>query len=424
MMSRFYPFVFAEGRGATAFDVDGNAYLDFVAAASSLPLGYRHPRVRDAVVDALDTAWSQMHSDYPALGAIALAERLCELVAPAGGDPRAWFGLSGSDANDCLARLVTEARGGRIISFEGSYHGQTSLSAALSHHGGEELAPGSVKVPYPNPYRCRFGPCERSGCSLRCLEPFDAAVAEAADQSGQTAVLIEVVQCDGGVVVPPRNVLPAIERRCRDNGVLLLIDEVKTGLGRTGRMFAHEESGVHPDAVSLGKGLGGGLPISAVVGRADVLDADMSILYTLGAAPPMTAAALATLDVIAAERLAENAAITGRRLADGLEELQRRHETIGDVRGSGLLVGVELVSDRATKTPAADDAAKVVYRAFELGLLVRYMGVERNVLELTPPLIVGGAEVDQALAILEEAFADVAAGRVSEASVAAYRGWS
>jgi len=424
MRSRYYPFMFARGEGTRAFDVDGNEYLDFVAVASSLPLGYAHPTVRDAVVETLDTSWSQMHCDFPAPQGIELAEALRETVAWQH-DSRVWFGLSGSDANDCLGRVVGEHFGGAMVTFRGSYHGQTSLSARLSDHGGEGGGDRVlVKAEYPTPYRCRFGPCHTEGCSLRCLESLDRTLASLPARTDiPGAVLVEAIQSDGGVVVPPRNFLPALQERCGERGLLLLVDEVKTGIARTGRMFAYEHSGIEPDGISLGKALGGGMPISAVVARPELLDTNMSLLYTLGATPAACASALATLGVIRSENLAEHAGRMGERLRAGLLELAHRHEAVGDVRGYGLLQGVELVTDRAAKTPARSMAAKVVYRAFELGLLIRYMGLDRNVIELTPPLVVTPAEVDRALELFDQALADVAAGRVTDEMVAPYPGW-
>ena len=427
MKIRFYPFVMGSGEGARVQDVDGNDYVDFSAAAAVVQVGYGHPDVRAAVLAELDRSWTQMHCCYPNVRAVELAERLCEL-APGAFDKRAWFGTTGGDANDCLARLVPIASGRRrMLTFVGGYHGQTSGSAALSGHSTQAAVIGGgevTKLPYPDPYRCPWGPCERSGCSLKCLDFVEdfalAAVSPAADTG---AILLEAMQSDGGDVVPPANYLPALRELCDRHGIWLLFDEVKTGLGRTGRMFAFEHAGVIPDGFSIGKPLGGGLPLSGIVARREILDADTYVLSTLGGSPVPCAAGLATLDVLRDERLLENATAMGARLQDGLGELAERHPLIGDVRGLGLMVGCELVRDRATREPAGREAARLVYRCFELGLLVVYCGMHGNVIELTPPLSITAHEIDEALAILDRAFADVASGAFDDGKLTPYAGW-
>jgi 4-aminobutyrate aminotransferase len=313
------------------------------------------------------------------------------------------------------------------VSFVGGYHGTTSGSAALSGHQAQAAVIGGghvTKVPYPDPYRCLHGPCSREGCSLRCLEHVDryalGAVSPAADTA---AIVIEAVQSDGGEVVPPANFLPALRALSDRHGIWLVFDEVKVGLGRTGRMFAFEHSGVVPDAVTLGKPLGGGLPLSAVVGRAELLDVDTYSLFTLGGSPLPVAGGLATLDVLEAEGLVANAAARGRQPLDGLAAIAQRSRLIGDVRGSGLILGVELVQDRATREPAPVDTHRLVYRLFELGVLAIYSGLHGNVVELTPPLVLSAADADEFLGVFERALGDVEAGGFDDAKLAPYAGW-
>ncbi len=427
MMIRFYPFSAASARGVRMTDADGRSYLDMTGSGGVAQTGYGHPRVRNALVDAFDRQHTAMLCCHSNGGATELAERLCGLL-PGDFAKKAWFGTTGSDANDCVARLLPLATGRRrIVSFVGGYHGTTSGSAALSGHQAQAgvIGGGNVtKVPYPDPYRCLHGPCSRDGCSLKCLEHLDryafGAVSPAADTA---AVIIEAVQSDGGEVVPPANFLPALRELCDRHGVWLVFDEVKVGLGRTGRMFAFESSGVIADAVTLGKPLGGGLPLSAVVGRRELLDVDTFSLFTLGGSPMPVAGAMATLDVIEAEGLVGNAAVMGRRLLEGLGEIAGRSRLIGDVRGSGLILGVELVVDQATREPAPIDAHRLVYRLYELGVLAIYSGLAGNVIELTPPLVIGGVEVDEFLSVFERALADVEAGRFDDAKLAPYAGW-
>ncbi len=427
MKIRFYPFVVAAARGNRLHDADGNGYLDFIAAGGVAQTGYGHPDVREAIVAELDRSWSNMHCCYPNERTTELAERLCARL-PGDFAKKAWFGTTGSDANDCLFRLVPIATGRpRMISFVGAYHGQTSGSAALSGHQTQARVGGSAtvtKVPYPYPYRCPFGPCSQEECSLKCLRFIEDYALNAVSPADQTAaVLMEPMQSDGGDVLPPENFIPALRELCDRYGIWLLFDEVKTGMGRTGRFFAFEHSGVQADAVSMGKPLGGGLPLSAVVGRRELLDADAFALYTLGGSPVPAAAGLATLDVLEREQLIANADAMGKRLLDGLRELMREHPLIGDVRGKGLMLGVELVRSRDSREPAGREAAMLAYRCFELGLLVIYCGLAGNVIEMTPPLTLTGSDVDEGLATLDRALADVESGTVDPARVERFAGW-
>ncbi|HEX9870616.1 MAG TPA: aminotransferase class III-fold pyridoxal phosphate-dependent enzyme, partial [Candidatus Tectomicrobia bacterium] len=237
-------------------------------------------------------------------------------------------------------------------------------------------------------------------------------------------IIVEAVQSDGGDIVPPPNFLPMLEDICRRYDTYLVVDEVKVGMGRTGQWFAFQHSGVTPDVVIMGKSLGGGLPLSAVVARKEILDVGPAqALFTTAGNALSCAAGLATVEAIEQDRLVDNARKVGAYLHDRLAALQDRHPLIGDVRGLGLIQGVELVKDRDTKEPASAETAKVVFRAWELGLVVFYAGMFSNVLELTPPLVLTEADVDEGVGILDRALSDVEAGQVSDAAVARYAGW-
>jgi 4-aminobutyrate aminotransferase len=256
---------------------------------------------------------------------------------------------------------------------------------------------------------------------LEHLERYALETVSPAEDTG--AIIIEAVQSDGGELVPPANYLPALRELCDRHGIWLIFDEVKIGLGRTGRLFGFQHSDVVPDVITLGKPLGGGLPLSAVVGRAELLDASAYDLFTLGGSPMPVAAAHALLDVLDEDDLIANAAERGQQLMSGLEELQTRHPLIGDVRGHGLIVGVELVADRKTRAPATRDAHRVAYRCFDLGLILIYSGLYGNVLEMTPPLSLQESDVNEALDILDRALADVEAGRFDDAKLEPFAGW-
>jgi 4-aminobutyrate aminotransferase len=424
---RFYPFAIRSGDGCRLRDVEGREYLDFTAGWAVANTGYSHPRVRQAVVDQLNRTTfagiiSMMHEP-----ALHLADRLVRLV-PGDFHKKVWFGLSGSDASETVARLLPLATGKRrLVSFIGAYHGSTAASMAMSAHIAQTQFIGGghvVKVPYPHPYRCPFGD-DAGDCaerSIRFLEDYIfKTICPPDDVAG---VIVEAVQSDGGDIVPPPHFLPMLEDVCRRHDIYLVLDEVKVGMGRTGRMFAFQHSGVTPDVVILGKSLGGGLPLSAVVARREILDVGPALaLFTTTGNALCCAAGLATVEAIQQEGLVENARRVGAYLHEKLSALKDDHPLVGDVRGLGLIRGVELVRSRESKEPASTEAAKVVYRAFELGLLVFYVGMFSNVLEITPPLILTETQADAGVAILDRALSDVEAGRVGDEVIARYAGW-
>lgn len=426
---RFFPHVTHEGKGARLWDTEGREYLDFSAGWAVANTGYSHPHVKRSVVEQLERTTfggllSSMHRP-----AVDLAERLVELV-PGDFHKKVWYGLSGSDASEAAERLLHLATGKRrMVGFIGAYHGSTAASMAMSGHvawtrfvGGGHV----TKVPYPNPYRCPFGEgLGEQECAEKIIHYLEDYLFKTICPPDDVAgIVVEAVQSDGGDIVPPSNFLPLLEQVCRRHDIYLVVDEVKVGMGRTGEWFAFQHSGVTPDVVILGKSLGGGLPLSAVVARKEILDVGPALaLFTTAGNALSCAAGLATVEAIEQDGLVENARKVGAYLHDRLASLKDVHRLVGDVRGLGLIQGVELVTDRQTKQPATKETAKVVFRACELGLVVFYAGMFSNVLELTPPLVLTEADVDQGVAILDQALSDVEAGRVSDEAVARYAGW-
>jgi 4-aminobutyrate aminotransferase len=344
------------------------------------------------------------------------------------GRPKVWFGHSGSDANEAFARLVRLAtHRPRILAFNGAYHGSTDGSAALSGHTAQaRYADGSTavtRVPFPDAYRPAFD-ADPAANEQGALAAIEKALATTCPTAETAAILVEPIQSDGGILAPSPAFLAGIEAICRREGILLAIDEVKVGMGRTGDWFAHTAAGITPDVVILGKALGGGLPLSAVIGPAEVLDTGSALaLFTTAGNALSCAAAAAGIRSIEEGGLLDNARRVGNRLRTALSVLANRHDVVGDVRGRGLVLGVELVEDRVSRAPASVATAKVCFRAAELGLAVFYVGMLSNVLEITPPLCLTEAEADEGVAILDRALADVASGRVSDAALAAYAGW-
>ena len=422
MKIRFYPFVLERGEGCYVTDVDGNRYLDLCAGAGVMNTGYQNARVRSAIESEGAGAWSTTSAIFAHPRQTELAERLSGLVP---GNGKVWFGNSGSEAMDMLSRYTRLASGReRLVSFSGSDHGQTAASAAISGLGfhADAAAEHVTKVPYPNPYRCPHGPCSLDGCSLACLGSLEEELR--ATGKATAAIFVEPVLANGGDIVPPRNFLPRLRELSDAYGCWLVIDEIKTGLGRTGSLFAFEHAGVVPDAVALGKALASGLPLSAVVGRSEILDSALgACALTLGGAPMPCAAALATLDELEAQQLAANAASIGAQLLEGLRTVTEGIPIVGDVRGQGLVLGIELVEDRDSKAPSPRHAARAAYRCFELGAVVIYTGTDGNVLELTPPLTLTSEQAEVGVAIIERALDDVAGGRFDDAKLGAYAGW-
>jgi 4-aminobutyrate aminotransferase len=425
---RFFPLVIDRAKGCHIWDINGREYLDFMAGWAVANTGYGNPEIKKAVFDQLDKISFATLTAFMSEASIELADQLLKAV-PGRGERKIWFGLSGSDASDAVAKLVPIAqKRPRMVSYIGGYHGQTGGSAALSGHTAQSrvMSGNVVKVPYPNPYRCPLGHDDPATCAKACLSYLEDYVFRTICPPQDVAgLIVEAVQSDGGDIVPPDGYLQAVQALCRKHGILFILDEVKIGFGRTGKMWGFEHSGLEPDVVVLGKAMGSGFsPISAVIAPASVLDVAPAInMYTTAGNPAAATAGLATLKYIQSHDLVGNARVIGNRLLAGFKELQKRHPLIGDARGRGMILGVELVKDRSTKQPAAKEAAKVAYRAFELGLIVFYGGIYSNVLEITPPLTMTPEEADQGIAILDEALRDVESGSFPDEKLGRYAGW-
>ena len=418
---RFNPLAARGGRGSYLTADDGRAILDLSASATAASLGYGHPAVIEAVTKAMADMAGASLLMYPNEPAAALAEALLETM-PGDAERRVWYGHSGSDANDAAARVLEAATGRpRFISFIGSYHGGVAGSMSISGHTAMTHTlprPGLVLLPYPDPYRPRFSP-------EAVLDMLDYQFETTCPPEQVAAVFIEPIMSDGGLIVPPAGFLKALEERCRRHGILTVLDEVKVGLGRSGALHAFSHEGLEPDMVVLGKGLGGGLPLSALIGPAAIMDHRPAFaIQTTGGNPVCTAAGLAVLRTVLDEDLPRRAAQVGTALMEGLRQLAERHEMIGDVRGRGLAIGVDLVTDRESRAPVpATTTAKVIVRAYELGASFIYVGLAANVLEITPPLVLSDAECEEGLAIIDKALGDVAAGLVPDEAVQAYMNW-
>jgi 4-aminobutyrate aminotransferase/(S)-3-amino-2-methylpropionate transaminase len=398
-----FPIVAAQASGATLTDVDGNTFIDFTGGVGCLNVGHAHPRVVAAVRDQAERF---THTDFtvvPYETYTELAERLLART-PISGPTKAAFFNAGTEAVENavkFARAYTKRPA--LIAFEGGFHGRTLLSLSLTSKthpykaGLGPFAPEVYRVPFAQEYR---GPDSRT--ALRALER--ALVTQVAAES-VAAIVVEPVQGEGGFVPAPAEFLAGIRRICDDNGIVLVVDEVQTGFARTGKLFAIEHYDVEPDLITIAKSIAGGLPLSGVLGRAAVMDAPgaHAVGGTFVGNPVAQAAALAVLDVIDEEQLPERAAAIGETMRARMLRWQDRFEPIGDVRGLGAMLALELVHDRASKDPAPELVAAICEHAFENGLLLLTAGVYSNVVRVLVPLTIADAELDEALGVWEDA---------------------
>jgi 4-aminobutyrate aminotransferase len=406
---RDYPFVMSHARGTEAWDVDGNRFLDFAAGIAVCATGHAHPRVVKAVQEAA-AKFLHISSDYWHEEMTALAERLSAIV-PLGEPGMCFFCQSGTESVEGalkLARYVTGRQ--RIIAFLGSFHGRTmgSLSLTSSKYtqqaGFAPTMPGVTHVPYPNIYRPLFAGSDQGKAVLdyiRMLFERNVPPAEVA------AIVIEPLQGEGGYLVPPDGFLAGLRQLCDEHGILLVFDEVQSGIGRTGKMFAAQHSGVTPDIMTLAKGLGSGMPIGAVVAKRSLMQKWKNGAHgnTFGGNPVCCAAANATIDLVR-EQYVANAAKVGAHFMKRLQELRPDYPCIGDLRGRGLMIGVELIEKDGSPARALVD--RILHRAYHNGLLLLSCGV--STLRFMPPLCVSEAEVDEAMIYLRQSLDEALAG--------------
>ncbi len=404
--TRGYPLVVDRGEGAMIEDVDGNRFLDFNAGIAVVAAGHCHPRVVDAIQKQAARLIHMSGTDFYYEEMIALAEKLAE-IAPGNVERRVSFGNSGAEAMEGAIKLARYATGrDKIIAFFGSFHGRTmgalSLTArkAVQRAGFGPLLPGVAHAPYPNCYRCPYGQQPES-CAVECVKHIEDVLLKTISPAAETAaIVVEPVQGEGGYVVPPKKFFDELARVAKQNGILLVCDEVQSGMGRTGRMWASQHFDVVPDILAVAKGIASGMPLGATVARAELMTWPPGAhASTFGGNPVSCAAALATIALLE-EGLVENAARMGSHIMGRLREWPSRIPVVGDVRGLGLMIGIELVLDQKTKEKAPQLRDRVVDLAFERGLLV--LGAGDSTIRLCPPLVVTRAQCDFAIETLEE----------------------
>jgi 4-aminobutyrate aminotransferase len=404
--TRSYPFVCQKGEGAMVEDVDGNRFLDFNAGIAVVATGHCHPRVVDAIQKQAARLIHMSGTDFYYEELVALAEKLAE-IAPGSVGRRVSFGNSGAEAIEGSLKLARYATGrDKIIAFYGGFHGRTmgalSLTSrkAVQRAGFGPMVPGVVHAPYPYCYRCPYGK-EPESCAVECVQFIENTLLKTVAPAQEVAAIaVEPVLGEGGYVVPPKKFFDELARVAGQNGILLIFDEVQCGMGRTGRMWAAEHFDAVPDILAVAKGIASGLPLGATVARADLMTWPPGAhASTFGGNPVACAAALTTIALLE-EELVENAARMGAHLMDRMLDWPERFRVVGDVRGLGLMIGMELVQDQGTKEKAPRLRDKVLGLAFERGLLA--LGAGDSTLRLCPPLVITRDQCDFAVETLEE----------------------
>jgi 4-aminobutyrate aminotransferase len=395
------------GKGSEVWDVDGNRFLDFMAGIAVTSTGHAHPKVIKAIQEQAEQ-FIHISSDFYHPKWIELAEKMNE-IAPFDEAAVSFMTNSGTEAVETAIKLARYHTGrSNFIGFTGAFHGRTMGAVTFTaskpaYHGGfYPLMNGVVHAPFPNPYRpvLERKPGEDYGQTVvRYIE--DQILEHIMPPDEVAGILVETIQGEGGYIVPPAGFFPALRKLCDKHGILLMVDEVQCGMGRTGRWWAIEHFGVEPDVLTIAKGIASGVPLGACVARQSIMDWERgSHGNTFGGNPIACAAALATIELIENEYMA-NAEEVGQYTMDALEEIQARHPSIGDVRGKGLMIGVEFVEDRGTKEPAKHLYERVVDLAFERGLLL--LGCGKSVIRVAPALSISKPEIDEGLQIFEEA---------------------
>lgn len=403
--TRSYPFVAERGEGAIVEDADGNRFLDLNAGIAVVATGHCHPEVVRAIQEQAARLIHMSGTDFYYENMVRLGERLAALVP--GGARRVYFGNSGTEAIEAAMKIARYHTGrDKFIAFLGGFHGRTlgalSLTASRSvqRRGFGPLVPGVTHIPYAYCYRCAYGK-QPETCAVECVKFIEQdLVRTILPASEVAAVVAEPVQGEGGYVIPPRKFFDALQEVAHRLGFLLIADEVQSGMGRTGRMWASEHFGLTPDIIAVAKGIASGLPLSATVARAELMRWERGAhASTFGGNPVAVAAALTTLELLEGG-LIDNAARVGAWMLERMRDWPRRFPLVGEVRGLGLMIGIEIVKDQASREPAPELRDRVVQMAFERGLLVLGAGV--SVIRLSPPLVISTDQAAFAVETLEE----------------------
>jgi 4-aminobutyrate aminotransferase len=412
--TRSYPLVAKSGRGIVVTDVDGNEFFDFSAGIAVTSTGHCHPDVVAAIQKQAGELIHMSGTDFYYENMVQLAERLSK-IAPMRGPHRCYFGNSGAEAVECALKLARyHTRRQHVIAFFGAFHGRTMGAMSLTASKPQQrrrfapLMPGVTHVRYPDVYRgCSGGAQEAEEFALGCARFIEEKLFKTTLPPEEVAaIFVEPVQGEGGYVVAPKNFMQELRRICDRHGIMLVVDEVQSGIARTGKWFAVEHTGVEPDMVCIAKGIASGMPLGVTLTRAEVMDwVPGSHASTFGGNPVAVAAALASLDVIEKEKLRENSENVGNHILSRMADWPKKLKLVGDVRGRGLMIGVEIVKDKTTKEYGAAERDRIVEMAFERGIL--FLGCGPSTVRICPPLVVTKEQADVAVDVLEDCIKQV-----------------
>jgi 4-aminobutyrate aminotransferase/(S)-3-amino-2-methylpropionate transaminase len=408
------PYYVESAKGALIYDADGREFIDFSGGIGVMNVGHSHPRVVAAIKKQAEKFTHTCFMVVPYEPLVMLGERLCA-VTPGTFPKKALFINSGAEAVENavkIARYYTKRQA--VIAFENGFHGRTLLTMTLTSKvkpyklGFGPFAPEVYRMPFGYCYRCAFGLTYPS-CGVACADHLKEFFIGHVAAESTAAVIAEPIQGEGGFITPPPEYFPKLMNICRDNGIVFIADEIQTGMGRTGKMFAMEHWNLEPEVVTVAKSLAAGMPLSAVVGKQEIMDAPHTggLGGTYGGNPVCCSAALAVLEVFQEEKILEKAQALGKKLRHRLDPWQQKFELIGEVRGLGPMLALELVKDRVTKEPAADEAKALVKFAYERGLVLLSCGNFSNVIRLLMPLVISDDQLERGLAIMEEGFTAV-----------------
>ncbi|MDD2217308.1 MAG: aminotransferase class III-fold pyridoxal phosphate-dependent enzyme [Eubacteriales bacterium] len=424
----YYPLVVSKAKGVKVIDIEGNEFIDFLSSAAVINTGHNHPAIVEAIKKQLDsfihyTPAYMYHKPHT-----ELTKKLIE-ITPGDFEKRVAFSLSGGGSVDGAikaARKYTKRH--RIISFFKAYHGASIGALSVSGYstamreGMGPLLEDVTFIPYPDSYRPQFNE-ELIKNSDACLDYLQNLFDTVLPANEVAAVILEPMQGDAGILLPPQEFYDRLLKMCREHNILIIADEVQTGFGRTGKMFACEHYNLEPDLIVLGKAIASGMPLSAIVGRKEILEAWSAPAHFINTAgnPISCVAALETIKVIEEEKLAENAEKQGELIKDFFNKIKRKYDCIGDVRGTGLLIGVDIIKDPISKERDQVKTAKICWRCWENGLILAFFA--SNVLRIAPPLVINEEDVMKALHIIENAISDVQNGLIPDSVLEEIKGW-
>lgn len=424
----YYPLVIGRASGPIIEDIDGNRYIDLLSSGGALNAGHSNPHVNQAIIEQINQFVHYTPAYFYHEPMVDLAEMLIK-ITPGEFSKRVAYGLSGSDANDGAIKFARAYTGrSKIITFIGAYHGSTYGSMTMSaitpkmRRKMGPFLPDVYSFSYPYCYRCAYGRDERK-CGLECLEQIKTAFNTYIPAEEVAAVVFEPIQGDGGLIVPPYKYVARLYELCLENGILFVSEEVQQGFGRTGKWFGIEHFNVIPDIMVLGKSIASGMPLSAVVGREEIMQSVDSCghAFTTAANPVCCRAAISTIDVLSEKGFFERVNEIGCFVKEYFNTLKEKYEIIGDVRGLGLSVGVELVKDAASKEKNSEAAIKICYRCYEKGVLLIFLN--GNILRIQPPLVITREEMLKALDVIDSAINEYLSGKIHDDVLKLIKGW-